>query len=113
MPTLVTVETSARLHLGFLDLNGQAGRKFGSIGLALDQPRTRLSVRRSPKLQIEGPERGRVAGHLALLCDRLGLAQDYRVVIEEAVPAHAGLGSGTQLALAVAAGVRRLELSAA
>jgi len=109
MPTLVTVETSARLHLGFLDLNGNAGRKFGSIGLALDQPRTRLSIRRSPMPEIEGPERDRVAVHLNLLCKHLGLAQDYRVVVEEAVPAHAGLGSGTQLALAVAAGVRRLD----
>ncbi|MGA3302594.1 MAG: beta-ribofuranosylaminobenzene 5'-phosphate synthase family protein [Methylovirgula sp.] len=109
MPTLVTVETSARLHLGFLDLNGESGRKFGSIGLALDQPRTRLSIRRSPALAIEGPESDRVAGHLNLLRNRLGLAQDYRIVIEEAVPAHAGLGSGTQLALAVAAGVRRLD----
>ncbi len=28
---------------------------------------------------------------------------------EQAIPAHAGLGSGTQLAFALAAGLRRLE----
>jgi beta-RFAP synthase len=43
------------------------------------------------------------------LCGKLGLSQNYHIVVNQAVPAHAGLGSGTQLALAVAAGVRTLE----
>ena len=33
----------------------------------------------------------------------------HRLTIQEAIPAHAGLGSGTQLALAVSAALRRLE----
>jgi beta-RFAP synthase len=41
--------------------------------------------------------------------DALDLDASHQVTIEEAIPAHAGLGSGTQLALAVAAGVRRLH----
>ena len=32
----VQVTTAARLHLGFLDLAGDLGRRFGSIGLAID-----------------------------------------------------------------------------
>ena len=44
---------------------------------------------------------------MADVCSRSTAAID--VKIAEAVPAHAGLGSGTQLALAVAAGVRRLH----
>jgi beta-RFAP synthase len=40
---------------------------------------------------------------------RLGLADNYELTLHEAIPAHAGLGSGTQLALAVAAAVRHLE----
>jgi beta-ribofuranosylaminobenzene 5'-phosphate synthase len=39
----------------------------------------------------------------------LDLDGSYRVEVGEAIPAHAGLGSGTQLALALAAGVRRLH----
>ena len=41
----VRVITSARLHLGFLDLNGDLGRRFGSIGLSIDAFET--SIRRS------------------------------------------------------------------
>lgn len=109
MPSSIKVETSARLHLGFLDLNGATGRKFGSLGLALDRPLTRLTIRRSDSSQVEGPERDRVAAHLAALQDRLRLTSTYRVTIGEAIPAHVGLGSGTQLALALAAALRRLE----
>jgi beta-ribofuranosylaminobenzene 5'-phosphate synthase len=40
---------------------------------------------------------------------RLGIADAHQLTIDQVVPAHAGLGSGTQLALAVAAGLRRLH----
>jgi beta-ribofuranosylaminobenzene 5'-phosphate synthase len=109
MPIKVTVETSARLHLGFLDLNGEAGRKFGSLGLAVDAPVTRLTLARAETQHVEGPERERVAAHLAALREALALRQQYDCWIEAAIPAHVGLGSGTQLALALAAAVRHLE----
>jgi beta-RFAP synthase len=47
--------------------------------------------------------------YLAKICDALGLSGNFSVEIEEAIPAHSGLGSGTQLALAVAAAVRRFH----
>ena len=40
--TKISVCTSARLHMGFFDLNGGLGRKFGGIGLALDAPQLAL-----------------------------------------------------------------------
>ncbi len=109
MPISVKVETTARLHLGFLDLNGASGRKFGSLGLALDAPVTALSIRRADTLTVEGPEHARVDAHLRQLCGELGLKPAYRAVVHSAIPAHVGLGSGTQLALATASALRRLE----
>ena len=38
MTPCVEVHGTARLHLGFLDLNGSLGRRYGSIGLSLDAP---------------------------------------------------------------------------
>jgi beta-RFAP synthase len=105
----VTVTASARLHLGFLDLNGELGRRFGSIGLAIDRPRTSLTIRRAATLTVDGPEAERASRHLVQLASRLGLNSAYHLAIHEAIPAHAGLGSGTQLALAIAAALRRLE----
>jgi beta-ribofuranosylaminobenzene 5'-phosphate synthase len=105
----VTVTVPARLHFGFLDLNGGLGRRFGSMGLALGGPRTRLTIRPAATTEISGAQGDRVTHYLAAMQDLLDLDAAHRVTIEEAIPAHAGLGSGTQLALAVAAGVRRLH----
>src|ERR1043165_9409792 len=99
----VTVAAPARLHLGFLDPSGGLGRRFASMGLALAELGTRISIRTAAAAQVEGPERARVEQHLDTLRRHLGLSGPYAVKIEQTVPAHAGLGSGTQIALALAA----------
>jgi beta-RFAP synthase len=109
MPEGITVTIPARLHLGFLDLHGGLGRRFGSIGLAISSLRTKIAFRRARKSHVTGPERERVMRHVDKMMQRLALGDSHMVDVLEVVPAHAGLGSGTQLALAVAAGIRRLH----
>jgi beta-RFAP synthase len=108
-PASVTVTVPARLHLGFLDLNGGLGRRFGSIGLAISDLRTRITIRRATRSNVSGPESDRVRQYLQTMERALALDDGHAVDIAEVAPAHAGLGSGTQLALAVAAGLRRLH----
>ena len=105
----VTVTVPARLHLGFLDLNGGLGRRFGGIGLAIGGLGTSMTIGAATQMRVTGPERERVRGHIATMQRVLDIDDSYAVTIHEAVPAHAGLGSGTQLALAVAAAVRRFH----
>jgi beta-ribofuranosylaminobenzene 5'-phosphate synthase len=104
-----SVSAPARLHLGFLDLNGGLGRRYGSIGLALDSPSTEIFVERADETSASGPERERVLTVLARCTDALKLKGSYRVEVKQAIPAHAGLGSGTQLALAIGLALMRLE----
>jgi beta-ribofuranosylaminobenzene 5'-phosphate synthase len=104
----VQVTTAARLHLGFLDLAGDLGRRFGSIGLAIDTFETRVELSEAPSLEVLGEERGRGAHIARRVADSLGLDTGKKLIISNAIPAHAGLGSGTQLALAIAAAFRRL-----
>jgi beta-ribofuranosylaminobenzene 5'-phosphate synthase len=103
----VQVTASARLHLGFLDLNGDLGRKFGSIGLAIDAFFTRVHLRGAPSLEVLGQERERGARLARRIAEALGLDTSKQLIISKAIPSHAGLGSGTQLALAIAAAFRR------
>ena len=105
----VAVSAPARLHLGFMDLHGGLGRRFGGIGLALKELGTTISIKAAAHTQVEGTDHERARGYLENIRRQLRLNADYHLVVEEAVPAHAGLGSGTQLALAVAAGVRHLH----
>jgi beta-ribofuranosylaminobenzene 5'-phosphate synthase len=104
----VRVMAPARLHLGFLDLHGGLGRKFGSLGLAIEGIATRLRVLRSVRDDAQGPDAARALAALHSLREAWRLPPAH-VEIEEAVPAHAGLGSGTQLRLALGLGLARLH----
>jgi beta-RFAP synthase len=108
-PDRITVTVPARLHLGFLDLNGGLGRQFGSIGLAITDLKTSLTVRRAKSSEFSGPQNDRVRQYLEIMQRSLALEEDHAVSVAQTVPAHVGLGSGTQLALAIATGLRRLH----
>ncbi len=117
------VRTGARLHLGFLDLAGDYGRRFGSLGLAIDGFETCVRLRFADADRAEGAERDRTLALLRRLRDLHGLGGDLHGLggglhglggglaaeVVAAIPAHAGLGSGTQLALALARAFRKLH----
>ena len=104
----VSVRAPARLHMGFLDLHGGVGRRYGSLGLALDGPFTRIRMEPATRFVVDGPDAARASRYAHTLAEHLGLSGGARIVVEEAIPPHAGLGSGTQLALAVGAGMARM-----
>ena len=112
LPTVerVTVTVPGRLHLGFVDLNGGLGRRFGSVGIAIDTPQTRVSIDRSERAQIEivGSDAGRAHGHLETLIRHFNLDHRLRLRIHDVIPSHVGLGSGTQLGLATGAAMSHL-----
>ena len=43
----ISITAPARLHLGFMDLNGSLGRKFGSVGLTIDSIETSITARKN------------------------------------------------------------------
>jgi beta-RFAP synthase len=104
----ITVSAPARLHLGFVDLNGSLGRKYGSIGLAVDTPATRLVVREAETFTATGTEAARAEKAARRFSGLYAPDRAFAVAVEEAIPAHAGLGSGTQLALAIGAAILKL-----
>jgi len=105
----VSVAAAARLHLGFLDLNGSLKRQFGGLGLSIASPQTRLTLAAAEENSVEGAEAARARAILEKAGAALAPGKSFKLTLHEAIPAHAGLGSGTQLALAIAAAIRRLE----
>jgi beta-RFAP synthase len=101
----IEVFAPARVHLGFVDLNGGLGRRFGSIGLAIDRLGVRLVLRRGER---GGASDARAEHMLASITERLDIAGPFRLELKEAIPAHRGLGSGTQLGLALVTALARL-----
>ena len=106
---LVSVTAPARLHMGFLDLQGELGRQFGGLGLTLADLHTRLSVSVATEVSANGPEGARAQAALTRVLAAWRLKGGVHADIETVVPPHAGLGSGTQLALAVGMAVTRLH----
>ncbi|MCB1747162.1 MAG: hypothetical protein H6977_20760 [Gammaproteobacteria bacterium] len=108
-PLAVRVVAPARLHLGFLDPSATLGRRFGSIGLAIEGLSTTLVAEHCETLEVVGPEQARARALAERVIHHFGLPPGVRLNVESAIPGHAGLGSGTQLALAVGHALTRLH----
>jgi beta-RFAP synthase len=103
----VNVRAPGRLHLGFLDPSGSLGRRFGSIGLVIDGFETEVELAPAEHDALSADtlaaqdELGRASAHLQSLREHSGCHAPLSLRLRHVLPAHAGFGSGTQLALAV------------
>jgi beta-RFAP synthase len=101
------VRAPARLHLGFLDPGASLGRRFGSLGLVIDGFETEVEVSASSCDEVrasgaaERAEVERAAAYLQRLQRHSGRHETLCIHLLRVLPAHAGFGSGTQLALAI------------
>jgi beta-ribofuranosylaminobenzene 5'-phosphate synthase len=103
----VTICTGSRLHFGLFDTR----TPFGGVGVMIDQPQTSVRISRSAEFQVIAADQDRVVAiarrfNAAYLTDRIGNAlPPCKIEIRSTADSHFGLGSGTQLALATAAGL--------
>jgi beta-RFAP synthase len=105
----VFVESPARLHFGVLDLRGDLGRWFGGIGAAAPDPTLVLSADSADTLEVEGDDGERALTFARRFLDHYKSKRGVRLRIHRSLPSHAGLGSGTQLALAVGRALAELH----
>lgn len=110
----VRIESAARLHMGFIDLHGGVGRRFGSIGVALEKPCLIVEAAPASELTAEGPDRERAVEFAERFYDHyvpelIDEPSGAHLRVLEAIPSHVGLGSGTQLALAVGTALTHLH----
>ncbi len=104
----VFVEADARLHFGVLDLRGALGRRFGGLGAAVPAPSLLLEAVRATGLSARGPEAERAMAFAERFLAHHELTGGVRLTVHRAIPPHSGLGSGTQLGLAVARALAEL-----
>lgn len=97
----VAVSAPARLHLGFIDPDAMSGRRFGSIGLGLEGIATQVEVHPAAESSLSGAVDARAAHLVELIRSNFSALGPSAVCLKSRIPEHAGLGSGTQLALAL------------
>jgi beta-ribofuranosylaminobenzene 5'-phosphate synthase len=104
----VYVRTPARLHFGLIDMRGDLGRFFGGLGVAIDKPNVVLEVQPSESFSVTGEETDRATMFARRFLEAYEIEGGFNIHVEKTIPEHVGLGSGTQLALAIAAALARL-----
>lgn len=104
----VYVKTPARLHFGLIDMNGGMGRFFGGLGVAIDRPNVILEAQTSEGFSVTGEKTKLVTSLAKRFLETYHINADISIHVKQSIPEHAGLGSGTQLALAVATALAKL-----
>ncbi len=102
----IRVVTAARLHLGFYNFR-RGDRVYGSIGIAIDRPALDIVLEPCDHMVVEKPpdlEIGDVLKTVQRVFRRWA-----KVSIRSAIPRHVGLGSTTQLALALGIGLASMS----
>ena len=104
----VYIKTPARLHLGLIDLNGNLGRMFGGLGVGIDQPNVVVEAEHSENLSVTGQETELANTLVKRFFTAYPAKGNVHVNVKAAIPAHVGLGSGTQFSLAIATALAKL-----
>jgi len=106
----IQIITPARLHFGFLEINNHYhNNSFGGIGLSIDKFHTKIKMRKNEKKKIKGKCLNKASSFLNTFCRKKKIKTKFLLNIEKSTPQHIGLGSGTQLALAIGKAVSDLN----
>jgi beta-RFAP synthase len=105
----LAIKTPSRLHMGLIDLRGDLGRAFGSIGVGIRYPNAVLTAEESDRLVVEGEQAERFKTFAERFIKSVDAKVKCRIIVEKTIPMHVGLGSGTQSALAVASLISRIN----
>jgi len=108
------IETPSRLHLTLIDLNGSLGRIDGGVGLTLEKPGLVLEMKENSgeiSVEFKNPENlyakvraddeDKIKTSARRMMDYFHLEGGYDFTVHETYLSHSGLGSGTQISLAV------------
>jgi len=106
----VIVRTPRRLHLGLIDPSATLGRRFGALGVALEGG-YEVEVVQGARLRIaaRGEDRDTIRDAVERMDSSFNTGFGYRIEVKRAIPRHIGLGSTTQLTLAVGAAIAKMN----
>jgi beta-ribofuranosylaminobenzene 5'-phosphate synthase len=108
------IETPSRLHITLIDLNGVYNRIDGGVGLTIEEPKLILEVeptKRNNEIIFKKSKdlnKSRMDDYQKKIEDAttrmvkfLEIESNFKFTVIKTFPSHSGLGSGTQLALAI------------
>ena len=114
--TSLRITTPCRIHLSLIDENGYTGRVDGGIGLMLDRPNVVFEASNSAEeFKIEAHKYYRESIEVInLIASKVFKIfnvsnKNFHFNLKRYFPSHVGLGSKTQLSLAIATAITKLK----
>jgi len=114
--TSLRITTPCRIHLSLIDENGYTGRVDGGIGLMLDRPNVVFEASNSAEeFKIEAHKYYRESIEVInLIASKVFKTfnvsnKNFHFNLKRYFPSHVGLGSKTQLSLAIATAITKLK----
>lgn len=105
--TSATITTSSRLHFGLFGWGPNAPRQFGGFGLMIQNPGFQMNatIALHNEIQANPDDRKTIERLLPVIRDQLKQIgyelPPLSIIVHHSIPAHHGLGSGTQRAFAI------------
>ncbi|MCK9580343.1 MAG: beta-ribofuranosylaminobenzene 5'-phosphate synthase [Methanoregula sp.] len=108
----IVIRTPSRIHVSLIDMHGGSGRVDGGVGITLDEPEILIEAELSPLIMVQGGDpitRDRIGRTARDVLEKIGTGGGVSITVRSDYPAHVGLGSGSQVALAVARAIAELH----
>lgn len=114
---MIQVHTPCRLHFGLLAYNGDGTRQFGGVGLMVKNPHFTVHLQLGDGFTATGAMQERAVSFAktfvgraieAGLIDKPADLPGIHINVITAPRSHTGLGTGTQLGMAIARGISEL-----
>jgi len=108
MISKIVVTAPAHLHAGNIDLTGDLGRLYGTLGFTIDYPRTVIEAFKSNRIRVTGEDLGNAKKYTRIFTEKFGLKKGVEITVKETIPKHLGMGSQTALALSIGKAIAEL-----
>lgn len=98
---MLRLRTPSRIHITLIDLNGAIGRIDGGVGLALDRPKIEILAEECDEVVLNGEMLNRERFEISAKKMKEYCGKGAKITVISDYDSHVGLGSGTQISLAV------------
>jgi len=97
------IKTPARLHFGLLNPAMEPPKRYGGFGLSIGDTGFELYVEESDELRVNSTcgQQSRIEDIVKKIDEVYGTSLEFEISVKNAIPPHIGLGSTTQLTLAL------------
>ena len=95
----VKIETVSRIHFGVMDYIESTDRFKGSLGVALEWPKTVLAVTKNDDLFVKNGNPKKILEFVKKFSKWYQIDPKVIIKVEESIPEHSGLGSGNTIGI--------------